>query len=92
MLDYILKSTLRKQCDKIDVNFKFYIKVDVHLVWQDAYPPAIYVSILEIRWAKQSVHGFFCTNACAPTISTASKVFGQNKVKIMKKYFRPPIH
>jgi hypothetical protein len=51
----------------------------VHIVGQDAYPPAIYVRILEIRWIKQSVHGFFCTNVCAPTISTALKVFGPNK-------------
>jgi hypothetical protein len=45
-------------------------------VWQDTYPPAIFVCILEIRWVKQSVHGFFCTNVCAPKISTALKVFG----------------
>ena len=51
----------------------------MHLVWQDAYPPVIYVRILEIRWVKQSVHGFFCTNVCAPTISTALKVRGPNK-------------
>jgi len=48
-------------------------------VWQDAYPPANYVHILEIRWDKQSVHGFVCTNVLAPTISTALKVFGSNK-------------
>jgi hypothetical protein len=48
-------------------------------VWHDAYTPAIYVRILEIRWVKQSGHGFFCTNVCATTISTAFKVFDQNK-------------
>jgi hypothetical protein len=42
-------------------------------------PPVIYAGILEIRWVKQSIHGFFCTNVYAPTISTALKVFGPNK-------------
>jgi hypothetical protein len=37
----------------------------VHLVWQDAYPPAICVRILEIRRVKQSVLGFLCTYVCA---------------------------
>jgi hypothetical protein len=47
-------------------------------VWQDAYPPAIYVRILEIRRVEQSVLGFLRTYVCAPTISTALKVFGPN--------------
>jgi hypothetical protein len=29
----------------------------MHLVWKDAYPLAIYVHILEIRWVKQLVQG-----------------------------------
>ena len=55
----------------------------MHLVWQDAYLPAIYVHILEIRRVKQLDHGLFCTNVCAPTISQALKVFGPNKYYCM---------
>ncbi len=39
----------------------------MHLVWQDAYPPAICVGILEIRRVKQSVLGFLSTYVCAQT-------------------------
>jgi hypothetical protein len=46
------------------MNFQFGNYVDVHLVWQDAYPPAICVRILEIRRVKQSVLGFLCTYVC----------------------------
>jgi hypothetical protein len=45
-------------------------------VWQDAYPPAIYVRILEICRVKQLYHGLFCAFVCGPTISAALKVFG----------------
>jgi hypothetical protein len=51
-------------------------------VWQDAYPPAICVRILEICRVKQSVLGFLCTYVC-PTISTALKVFGPKKYERM---------
>jgi hypothetical protein len=30
---------------------------------------------LEIRRVKQSIHGFFCTYVCAPTISVDLKGF-----------------
>jgi hypothetical protein len=53
----------KKQCR--DYLNKKKIKKDVHLVWQDAYPPAICVHILEIRRVKQSVLGFLCTYVCA---------------------------
>jgi hypothetical protein len=46
-------------------------------------PPAIYVRILEIRWVKPLVLGFFCTYKCAPTISSALKEFGQKKGYIL---------
>ncbi len=45
----------------------------MHLVGQDAYPPAICVRILEIRsW----ILVYLCV---CPTISTALKVFGPKK-------------
>ncbi len=52
----------------------------MHLVWQDAYPPVIYVRILETRGIKQSIHGFFCADVCGSTISVALKVFGPKKI------------
>ncbi len=55
----------------------------MHLLWQDAYPPAIYERILEIRGVKQSAHVFFCTYVCAPTISTALKLFGSKNYQCM---------
>ncbi len=45
-------------------------------MWQDVYPPAIYVRILEICAVKWWDHGLFCTNVCCPTILAALNLFG----------------
>jgi hypothetical protein len=50
-------------------------------VWQ-AYSPAIYVRILEIRGVKQLDHGLLCTNVCAPTISATLKVLGPKTILV----------
>jgi len=68
----------------------------VHLVWQDAYPPAICVRILEIRRVKQSVLGYLHTYVCEKNIcvcywyisnTNLEKICHFPELRIYQKYF-----
>ncbi len=58
----------------------------MHLVWQDAYPPAIYVRILEMRRVKQSVPGFLCTYVCAQQFQQLLKCLAPKNISVCYWY------
>jgi hypothetical protein len=55
-------------------------------VWQDAYPPAICVRILEIRRVKQSVLGFLSTYMCAQQFQQLLKFKAQKNISVCYWY------
>ncbi len=58
----------------------------MHLVWQDAYPPAICVRILEIRRVKQSVLGFLSTYVCAQQFQELKEFQAQKNIGVCYWY------
>ncbi len=58
----------------------------MHLVWQDAHPPATCVRILEIRRFKQSVLGFLCTYVYAQQFQQLYKCLAQKNISVCYWY------